>query len=150
MTDEEKNLLIIDLTARIPYNVRLRVNLQYGDNGHKEGLYDAELNTIDSLGFCDVTYYENGTWVRNWSFAIDEVKPYLRRISEMTEEELLDLENITGAKTYDNHISFPEYNYYTCEYDWAKVFNWLNKRHFDYRGLIDKGLTIEIKYETGI
>ena len=29
------------------------------------------------------------------------------------------------------------------ETDWVKVFDWLNSRHFDYRGLIKKGLALE-------
>ena len=145
MTNKDRKLLVLDLSSRIYYGVKPQVHLQYGDNGHKEGIYDAELNTIDSLGFCDVTYYDENGKTRDWTFAIDEVKPYLRRISEITEKELLDLENETGAKFYDYHISFPDDTYYTYECDWVQVFDWLNKHEFDYRNLIDLGLAIEIK-----
>ena len=38
MTDTEKELIIKDISSRLPYGLKLQVNLKYGDNGHKGGI----------------------------------------------------------------------------------------------------------------
>ena len=55
-----------------------------------------------------------------------EDRPYLRPMSSMTEEELEEYENVR-----DDY------------YDDLKTYDWLNAHHFDYRGLIEKGLALE-------
>ena len=57
---------------------------------------------------------------------IDDTKIYLRPMSSMTEEE----------KKY-KELYF-KYDYLSWEYT-----DWLNAHHFDYRGLIEKGLALE-------
>jgi hypothetical protein len=64
---------------------------------------------------------------------IEYVKPYLRPMSSMTEEEINEFEQITD-NLLDNG---------TSEEIWNTVIDWLNAHHFDYRGLIGKGLAIE-------
>ena len=62
-----------------------------------------------------------------------ECKPYLRTMSSMTEEEkqeYIDLLTITDTSVQDIYI---------------KVFDWYHIHHFDYRGLIEKGLALEAK-----
>ena len=66
---------------------------------------------------------------------IVDVKPYLRPMSSMTDEEEKEYRNI------DNRS-------YSCPIDYAHIpaserIDWLNKNHFDYRGLIPKGLALE-------
>lgn len=71
----------------------------------------------------------------------------------MTEEQLEDLKNYTGLKWSHNTIELVDWEegYKTLEfwmeeipsYELIKVFDWLNKNHFDYRGLIEKGLAID-------
>ena len=144
MNEDNKKLLIKDLCSKLPNGLKLQVNLIYGDNGHKEGLYNADLDSIDSNGFCSVTYYtEKNKKGLDWNFTIDEIKPYLRKLSSMTEEEQLDLRQKTGAKFYSNHICFPWFDECSYEYDWTSVFEWLDSHFFDYRGLIEKGLALE-------
>ena len=58
-------------------------------------------------------------------FSIDEIKPYLHLMSSMTEEETYE---------YDRLVM--------CNASWV-VDDWLNKNHFDYRGLIEKELALE-------
>ena len=60
-------------------------------------------------------------------------KPYLRPMLSMTEDEKIewDAEYAYNSKSY-------EYEEYL-----SKMIDWLNAHHFDYRGLIDKGLTLE-------
>lgn len=112
MTQEEKELLIKDLCARLPYS-GVQIHISYAD-GFK---YDKTLT------------YED---VRNYSqlpaCTTTIVKPYLRPLSSMTEEE---------REEYSQFIS--EIN--GCAYfiDPISQMDWLNKNMFDYRGLIEKG-----------
>lgn len=57
---------------------------------------------------------------------LDPPKPYLRPMSSMTEEE---------KEGYNNARS--DY------YDDLETYDWFNEHHFDYRGLIEKGLALE-------
>ena len=112
MTPEQKQLLLKVLCEQLPYGVIL-------DNGIK-------LRSIDVL---TKIVSGNGT-DRN----IEYVKPYLRPISSMTEEEKkwlynnFDYVESFGVRCYDK---VPEY------------YDWFNEHHFDYRGLIEKGLALE-------
>lgn len=126
MTQEEKDLLLKDLCGRLPYNVKVRgVFLNYNTN--KDKILHEECDK--ELSCQDLKRYES-------------LKPYLRPISSMTEEELKelaykilqqpDLSVVKNYKTLD--ISFT---------DLDKVMNWLNAHHFDYRGLIERGLGID-------
>ena len=64
-------------------------------------------------------------------------KPYLRPMSSMTEEEkLLFYQN---TLQYNEETGYSEYTY--------ESIDWLNTHHFDYRGLIEKGLALEAPKE---
>lgn len=70
---------------------------------------------------------------------IDTIKPYLRPMSSMTEEEWKDYKNIDDRS-------------YSCPMDYAHIpasdrIDWLLAHRFDYRGLIPKGLAIEVTKE---
>ena len=108
MTREEKDLLLRDLCARLPYGVK---GLHRGEK--------QELLVMDSFGSYQVNGYD--AW-----FDLNSVifKPYLRPMSSMTEEELA------------------EYNRFELS-DFRRI-DWLNAHHFDYRGLIEKGLALEM------
>ena len=121
MTKEEKELLFKDLSARLPYHVRVKVWLKYGTT--EDGFLDLEHNYADVLR--DAFYYKE----------IKDIKPYLRPMSSMNEEEEKEYMNI------DNRS-------YSCPMAYAHIpasdrIDWLNAHHFDYRGLIEKGLAIE-------
>lgn len=111
MTRENKELLLKDLCARLPYGVKINVN--------------GEEDTLLELGV------DTG-WV-NASYDIEEVKPYLRPMSSMTEEEKTEYRNIAPGIEWNYGIKFPTTN----------KIDWLNERHFDYRGLIERGLALE-------
>lgn len=70
--------------------------------------------------------------------SIPDIRPYLRRLNSMTVDEY---DSMRYVYTFygDSYIHTSEM--YTC----GKVADWLNKHHFDYRDLIDKGLAIEVK-----
>ncbi len=121
MTQENKELIFKDVCSRLPYHVKVKVWLKDGTT--EEGVLDLEHNYGDVLR--DAFYYNK----------IVDVKPYLRPMSSMTDEEEKEYRNI------DNRS-------YSCPIDYAHIpaserIDWLNKNHFDYRGLIPKGLALE-------
>lgn len=108
MTQEDKDLLLKDLSARLRYGVKVH---------------------IETLPNTPHTLDEFILWVIRTKD--DEiVKPYLRPLSSMTSSE---------KGWYDRLRSS------TIAY--AALIDWLNENHFDYRGLIEKGLAIEITKE---
>ena len=72
-------------------------------------------------------------WI-NGLYDVDEVKPYLRPMSSMTEEEKEEYKKLQHCLN-DTMLTISLLN------------NWLNEHHFDYRGLIKKGLAIEVTKE---
>lgn len=121
MTQEEKKLLLKDLCARLPYKV----------------VVDYAYNAFD---------VHNGNYVKHGSKCIlncylldvfisprqnekgEYIKPYLRPLSSMTEEE---------EKEYENCFQSDDTTSATL------LVDFYNKHHFDYRGLINKGLALE-------
>jgi len=123
MIQEELLLLLQDLCARLPYGVICQV-----DDG-AAGLNDGKIIEIDiSKEFVrlDADYY--------WDAYIDDVRPYLRPMSSMTEEESKEFAMLQ-TDFYSDGWLYPIAA--------VNMVNWLNKNHFDYRGLIEKGLAIE-------
>ena len=121
MTQEEKQLLIKDLCARLPYNVVVRCT--DSDTDYNCFLMTDILNEIQN-GY---EYYD--------------YKPYLRPMSSMTEEEK---EEIRQRFCYEWEESIPELMYYSIEIGDADcLIDWFLEHHFDYRGLIEKGLALE-------
>lgn len=114
MTQEQKELLLKDLCVRLYYGVKVDL---FGQSKELIGI----LNDIISVGY-DINDYEDAP--------IEDIKPYLRPMWTMTDEELNEYENfITNEK--DNQLRF-------CN---ELVF--YNRHHFDYRGLIPMGLALE-------
>ena len=75
----------------------------------------------------------------NDEYGDTEIKPYLRQMSSMTEEEKLQLSKYACIGEDLNGEFIDEVQRKDC----AAYIDWLNKHHFDYRGLIKKGLAIE-------
>ena len=117
MTKEDKELLLKDLCARLPYGVIIQ---EYNE---EYGYVDNVLNTIGIGYFSIHEACIEGTWINH----IENVRPYLRPMSSMTEDEYKDL----TAQMYN-------VNEEIC---WDA--DWLNAHHLDYRGLIKKGLALE-------
>lgn len=121
MTQEKKDLLIKDLSARFKYQTK--------------GLHRGQVRTIIALGLggCyQVDDYDCWFNLDNTPF-----KPYLRPMSSMTEEEYKELKEI------EPYYGIAPFNLID---DWApnyEVIDWLNAHHFDYRGLISKNLALE-------
>lgn len=128
MNNKEKKLLIKDLSARLPYGVKfLRESWNYE--------WDQELSVVETLEDIDKDGYINNTKVYN----VQDIKPFLRPMSSMTEEEIDKLAEFHIWN--DDEKIFPDCN---CKLsDIVSAMNWLNKKMFDYRGLIEKGLALE-------
>lgn len=118
MEKENKKLLMVDLCARLPYSVKVLYEGQIKEIQYIEPLYN-ELKLLDDSS--------------NYTIGIKDIKPYLRTMSSMTEEE---------KREYSLTKTLSIVDYPTLE-----SFDWLNKNHFDYRGLIEKGLAIEVTKE---
>ena len=126
MTQEEKKLLLKDLSTRLPYGVKI-----------KRSTCPINLSVTGILGeYVHHTPYYVGGNIEIKTTKIDEVKPYLRPMSSMTEEERTEyfLLKHRDNDRDDNIILIDEA---------SMLINWLNKHHFDYRGLIPMGLALE-------
>lgn len=132
MTQEEKQLLFKDLCARFPYGTKFPYHIN-GDSNHKECDCVATIDDIsdDVVGF---TYEEYGV-TRDWSCPISEVKPYLRPMSSMIEEE------DKKWQIYKNNIA--ESCDARLEERISELHDWFNCHHFDFHHLIEKGLALE-------
>ena len=113
MIQEDKELFFVDLCARLPYNVALNCT----DDDERIN-FECYLTT-DILR--EIQYNHN-----NWIY-----KPYLFPLSSMTEEQ------------EDELIKFMAKDWNGMRYHTHDSIDWLNKNHFDYRGLIVRGLAID-------
>ena len=117
MTQKEKDLLLKDLCARLPYGVKINENIQ-GD------FTVIGLTTERVFTTCETEGCHN-------DFPIECIKPYLFPLSSVTDEQKEEYQYIIERWMYDSSYSISD------------ITDWLNKNHFDYRGLIDKGLAID-------
>ena len=114
MIQEEKQLLLKDLSSRLPYQPLCK-----------------KVDTEDDFCECNAPL---GYSLRDFVDNKIIIKPYLRPLSSMTEEErLLFYQN---TLQYNEETGYSEYTY--------ESIDWLNAHHFDYRGLIEKGLAKKI------
>lgn len=122
MTQEEKDLIWKDLCARFPYGVRIkRTNCPI----------TLSVTGIDGKYIRHIPFYIGGNIEINTSI-IEEIKPYLRPMSSMTEEEYKEWRYLYLPLPHDNEAT-----------ETQRRIDWLNAHHFDYRGLIEKGLALE-------
>ena len=115
MTQEDKDLLVKDIFGRIPYGVKC----SYLDFEFNYTTY-GNLESFEYDDDKDIIFVIDGIGIYS-----EHVKPYLFPMSSMTDSQ----------KTEWDYI-----DYYA---DHHEAVDWLNKNHFDYRGLIDKGLALD-------
>ena len=139
MTQEEKELLLKDICARLPYGVKiLHTGWDYDS--------DTDFDTVETLiGIDDRFIYT--VWDKTGDrekhcLSVSNWKPYLRPLSSMTDEEKKELLKFGAV----NRLSTGEIVDVSCVgFDrHCDVQDWLNSRHLDYRGLIPTGLAIEV------
>lgn len=121
MNKKDKDLLIKDLSARVFYGVKVNIEKDYPNNPQvvERVAKDGEI-IVDGIRAYDIYYY----------------KPYLRPMSSMTEEETFEFIRIS-----DSILRIGERKS-ICILSLEQM-DWLNAHHFDYRGLIEKGLALE-------
>lgn len=170
MTQEEKDLVVKDLCGRLPFHVKVAIdfegylevlpddeNLQYPYRKNLKFILDYDNKTIEDISKESHILYaypctERFAMVRGYTYELDYgvpvefIKPYLRPMSSMTEEERLELSRLTDDKfkfylytAKPEIVCYEKYNYL----EGLKVLDWLNAHHFDYRGLIPMGLALE-------
>lgn len=119
MTQEEKDILIADLCGRLPYGLIIKCN-------------DGFRQSKEKLVSVDV-----GNGLINYDWLLTDIKPCLRPLSSMTEEEKEEYGKVCDLDTeiIENHFMNGE--------PFPALYNsqdWLNRKMFDFRGLIPKGL----------
>ena len=136
MNQKDKELLLVDLCARLPYGVMVQCITESARMANASPLNET-LNTVL------YRYVEEDNI---------ELKPYLRTMSSMTEEEWKEL-NCIGyiVPLYDGCFGVdmrayckngqPHYRRFS---EFSTIEDWLNAHHFDHKGLIEKGLAIEV------
>jgi len=135
MKEEDRKLLLKDLSARLPYGVKIA--LKNSEAYHHENVAKKGDVTIDKLkGFTGSyfsIYHDNPLdwdWYEN-DIDIEDIKPYLFPLSSMTEEQRNELHSLMIRDSYG-------ILYHTID-----SFDYLYKNHIDIRGLIKKGLAID-------
>lgn len=137
-TQEEKELLLQDLCARLSYGVI--VNVKGFDYD-----YNDKLTQIYKGYGCSIQV------TTNMPYDIEQVKPYLFPLSSMTEEQRMELNSLlpVGVSLQINSNNFTYFEINTdlvCCFHiefWDKFFDWLYKHHIDFRGLIEKSLALD-------
>ena len=120
MTQEDKQLLLKDICARLPYKVK--------------GVYAR--TDIKNLSICEITTHLYGEMEESFNGKEKyEFIPYLRPMSSMTDEEQRTLDSMCNGVEMVSRLSGLKM--------FDKAFEWLNKNHFDYIGLIEKGLALD-------
>ena len=131
MTQEDKELLLKDLCARLLYGVKVEsVFINPDTKEHKS---------------CGIEVF-NATSLLMIRDGLGEFKPYLFPLSSMTEEQQEEFDRIYAddmqvvANNLKNRLDGKPYETNLGHY---RHIDWLNANHFDYRGLIEKGLAID-------
>lgn len=125
MTQEEKELLIKDISARLPYHLIVHIH---------------DIDVIDYDNYLYPDYIE-----KMMSGSI-RLKPYLRPMSSMTDKDLIEFLQINGMNLNSDELKIFRRGQTTIVStlsSYSRNIDWLNAHHFDYRGLIEKGLAID-------
>ena len=129
---QDKELLLKDLCARLPYGIKVNEDIQ-GDFTLIGLTKERAFTTCEVEGkFNDVP--------------IELIKPYLFPLSSMTETQQEEFDRIYAddmqvvANNLKNRLDGKPYETNLGHY---RHIDWLNANHFDYRGLIPKGLAID-------
>ena len=132
MNLQEQELFIQDLTARLSYGVRVE-HIHSGvisvlDNLIVHRMYNQD-GSIKSY-LCTTNIFGDDIYMD-----IEDFKPYLYPMSAMTEAQKAEYCRLQDRVIYNSlgPVNSDVLNY----------INWLNENHFDYRGLIEKGLALD-------
>lgn len=130
MVQKEKQLLLKDISSRLPYLVK--------------GLYQWKGNVPFDRELDGMLYDE--LYLSLYSTEDSSFKPYLRPMSSMTSDERIELSIILSCEFYvdDDFALVAEDDRHRIRLELCEgCIDWLLTHHFDYRGLIEKGLALE-------
>lgn len=118
MMQEDKELILKDISGRFPYGPVVQISL-FRNDGRKRDI-DLDPRVTENI----------------WEL-IDKycALPYLRPMSSMTATEVLEYISLKESIVASDGITY--------SFETYKSIDWLNAHHFDYRGLIEKGLAIK-------
>ena len=128
MTQEDKELLFKDICARLPYGVKV------------ESVF-INPDTKEHIS-CGIEVF-NATSLLMIRDGLGEFKPYLFPLSSMTEEQKKTLKVLCDWNDEEADAQSILVLYQKHFVMKSDVIDWLHKNHFDYRGLIEKGLAID-------
>ena len=137
MTQEEKDLLLKDLCSRIPYGVKVQIDLQ-------SDIYPPMICKVCNIEFVEMGGSFIGVEVLPDSYSEYReflCKPYLFPLSSMTEEQKKEYTHIVNYISSDDTDNWKEGEFIYVE-QLNQLMHFYHKNHFDYIGLIDKGLAI--------
>ena len=153
------NIILLELSYRLQYMPEVQFTVEE-DCNHKGGIFKGRVAEMDAWGCLSVDYVDNGhTYEYNFNPKYDKnFKLFLRSLSDMTDEEHIELEELVAfymddILLEDSYDSDSEW----CLYDrtgiknmiggarfyWEEmipIYDWFHKKGFDYRGLIEKGI----------
>lgn len=135
MEKTDRELLIKEISTRLPYGVKARAYGWNEDKGEVE--VPLKIYSINTDGY---VRFEDNDYDVDYLYVTDCLL-YLRPMSSMTEEEKVEL--IKYAIIGDGHIAGVEFVDWVQRKDVPEYLDWLNAHHFDYRGLIENGLAIK-------
>lgn len=133
MTQEEEDILLKDLSTRLPYGVKVQLSTN-------------EVGILHQIakGTCTIFIKNRITPPDFFDVSINDIKPYLFPSSSITKDQMIELSNISNAiYIYPSDAEIVVSRASENLLQFVPVFDWLNKNHFDYRGLISKGLAID-------
>jgi hypothetical protein len=130
MTQEDKELLLKDLCARLPYSTLCYCKwTKDAPNGTSGCVQEVSTYLLEELMIIGDQNYE---------CQICEITPYLRPLSSMTKDEKKELGNYLSTEIF---LSID--GLYSVLMAQRHTSNFLYSRHLDVLGLIEKGLAVE-------
>ena len=138
MIQKDKELLLKNLSARLPYGVKAQVTGWDEEKGEiKVPLKLYSINTDGYLSF-EYNHYSVET------VYVEDCRLYLRPMSSLTEDEKRHVNDIIDEfadRWLDSDVAKDKWDatFWQC----SEIVNYLNSIHIDYHGLIPKGLAIE-------
>ena len=146
MTLEERETLVKDLCARVPYGVKV------------EAFHYTEAQTLRCVDYKRANCILDGddAFVHIIANGKIYIKPYLRKPSSMTKEEFKRVNEIINAVDHDGYFYVQDPSYYiglqlqtsdigcVTAPGLTAAFDYLYSIHIDVNNLIEKGLAIEV------
>ena len=144
MTPEEKELVQKDICGRLVYGIFVLVHDTFPNSTVSYENAVLKITNVSDL-IDNISLNERYDSKDLFNKIIKQHKeylefyPYLRPMSSMTEDELNQLKELGGSIIFYN----TEKTTWSIYSHGPEVYDWLKAHHFDYHGLIEKGLALE-------